>query len=1658
MSVLSLSEVQSAGEPTIGTKAAESILGEPSLLPEGFSRQQKMEKSSHAILDVDVTPMEICCAQQIPISEFDQFNGSHFGNGRSPGLASVPCPTSCEKALGIHVIGDLLPKIVPPPSLQGNGELRNEQEGNASILKADLPKLERGNFLSNGFSNTENSFPKEKLCIDGIRHLQNKELRFLFDSKNGKRGRCGVEGKLQSENSLFDSGKDEIILEDGKGNEINKSKGIATAFSNDSCILSDTSNSYSEDNGLQIACGEDFEKGTLTADDRNGNILKMEENVHESGHKNLGKVYLDEHQTLPLWIKWRGKWQTGFRCPTVDCPLSTLRAKPTHERKKYVSIFFPRTKTYSWVDMLLVCPIEEFPEPLAYGTHCSWRKLVKDLSTPRRYIMQKLAIAMLNISDQLHTEAVIEDARRTIAWKEFAMEASHCRAYPSLGKMLLKLQKMILPRYISKDWLENSFNCWMQRCRNASSAESIEILTEEMVESVLWSKVDELWNGPVQPELGPEWKTWKQEAMKWFFVSHVRASAQNVELNTSDISVEEPQTCRKRVKLEIRRPETSASKIEVLDCKSQSHIKSLDNNCRQDISEDLSELPLNCEPHKMVALPRVAAATGSGNMLVRGNEAAFEGKSVGHQSTVGTSTDGASCKELIIHSPHHLDSSNRYRQCLAFIEAKGRQCGRWANDGDVYCCVHLTYHSVRKHPKIDQMLPSETPMCQGTTTHGNKCKHRARYNSTFCKKHWFQGNQSSMTAGALLLSSDDTSERKQQEVQVPGNLSSLNSTSGHEFSLMREPISSTEENLIPIIIEETLDERNCLMRQSELCNALPTGKGICSEIQNCIGHYSHRNGGQCQEFPRKHTLYCEKHLPRFLKRARNGKSRLISKDIFINLLKSCSSRKQKLCLHQACELLYGFLKSGLSCQKFISRGDNVAWILAEASKDVNVGEYLLKLVTCEREKIMGLWGLKYDLDKHAFSKEINSLSTMNQDSHMTLKCRMCSAEFSDDHMLARHWTEVHKKEARRLFKGYACATCMNLFNNRKVLETHVIEKHGVQFLEHSIVVRCVRCSSQFVSPEKLWQHVFSFHLSELRLPDFNSSNCILSKEKATQTMLGTTIKLCQNKSVLKKEDDSRKYICRFCGLQFDRLPDLGRHHQIAHTISYSASHFPAKRRNFFLKRTNSNHSRFWKKFGSSFRFKNQSNRVILENFQSSSSVSQMKPTLYKQPSEVVDFGGLSESNCCNVAETLFSMIQRAKQRPSNLEILSFARSACCRTSLDAALVEFGVLPENIYLKAAKLCSELNIQVAWHQEGFICPRGCKPVTKPYFLAPLKSLPSLVVEPPQLESGNDVKWEMDESHYVLSAENFDWKQRRDSIVLCKDVSFGKEAIPVACVVDEDLKHLLTTDVSEDSRTQKPWLSMPWLGYTYATERLIDPCLGLDAKSSQLGCACQQLKCYPENCDHVYLFDNDYDNAVDIHGNLMQGRFPYDEQGRILLEEGYLVYECNSMCSCDMTCTNRVLQKGIQVKLEIFRTEKKGWAVRAGEVISRGTFVCEYIGVLNTSVPHKSIECSYIYDIDAHINSASGLSEGTVPCVIDASKYGNVSRFINHSCSPNLVNYLVLVESMDCQLAHVGLFANRDIALGEELAYDYRYKLLPGEGLRCHCEAPCCRGRVC
>ncbi|MCL7050917.1 hypothetical protein MKW94_000167 [Papaver nudicaule] len=1341
--------------------------------------------------------------------------------------------------------------------------------------------------------------------------------------------------------------------------------------------------------------------------------------------------WLDQEETVALWVKWRGKWQAGIRCARADCPLSTLKARPTHDRKQYFVVFFPQTRNYSWADTLLVRPIQEFPEPIAHKSHSRGVAKVKDLSLPRRFIIQKLAISMVNVSDQLHNEAVIESAREVAAWKAFALEASGCKIYSDLGRMLLKLQTMVLPQYVDPNWLQNSFNLWVERCHNAQSAESVETLKEELVNSVTWDKIEVLWNAPTQPELGPEWKTWKQEAMKWFSLSNPTASEKRKEQPQCDNSMSmDHQITNKRPKLEVRRAEVPTSQMEA----STSH----------DIVPQNNLIEIDSGFFNSGALGSALLSDRSSDMMVAETSAQSVGPAIipdGWDKIVVEVENPGLVKTAEVAEPlnymNPLDPGNKYRQCMAFIEAKGRQCVRWANEDSVYCCVHLTTRSVGKTANSEQAHPSDTPMCEGTTTHGTKCKHRSRFGSPFCKKHGLQENQLLTDMENQSNSPESTLKRKHTEM-------SAETVSGKEMVLWGEGQNSVPENSISLMEGETFDGRT-------------NSVGI-SGYPQCIGLYNEHNNAPCPERAKLHTLYCEKHLPSWLKRARNGKSRIISKEIFADLLRACSSQNQKLQFHQACELLYVFVKTILHRRNPVSKESQLQWILSEASKDIGVGEWLIRLVSREREKINAFWSFDVNKDNAVTSSGIEQSALVavvpqsDKNNQNSVKCKICAEEFSDAQVLGTHWMENHKKEAKWLFRGYVCAVCMSSFTNKKVLETHVREQHEKQSLEHCIRFQCLPCGTHFMSPQQLWSHVLTLHCNDFKLPSTTDQQHNISVTPQ-QLQLGKGGRLGGS------EVAGKRFSCKVCGLKFDLLPDLGRHHQAAHMVLEVTNNTSSKRGNHpsKLKSSRPNHTGFTKDLGAdSFR--------IRKPFQASSSGSTGGVRVQTQVAEEVGLGRLAEFQCSSVAKNLFSEIQKTKPRPSNLDILSIARTTCCKQSLVAALEEkFGVLPERLYLKAAKLCSELNIQVEWHQEGYICPKGCVMNSKPCNSSPLSPLSSDFKEIQSVKMDdpiNEDEWDMDESHCVLESRHI--KLKPMSILLLEDVSFGQETMPVSCVVDDNLLACLNA-ASEVSNGKTTGSSSPWEGFTYVKERLLDPSLGIDSQSSQLGCSCPHSTCSADACDHVYLFDNDYETAEDINGQPMHDRFPYDEDGRIILKEIYPVYECNSMCGCDKSCRNRVLQNGVKVKLEVFKTEKKGWALRAGEAIPRGTFVCEYIGeVLNDQDARKRYHkesCSYLYHISSHIDSMSELVEGgTVSHVIDATRYGNVSRFINHSCSPNLITYQVLVDNMDSQLAHIGLYASRDIDKNEELAYDYRRELLAEEKAHpCYCGATNCRGRI-
>ncbi|BAS74564.1 Os01g0772150 [Oryza sativa Japonica Group] len=175
-----------------------------------------------------------------------------------------------------------------------------------------------------------------------------------------------------------------------------------------------------------------------------------------------------------------------------------------------------------------------------------------------------------------------------------------------------------------------------------------------------------------------------------------------------------------------------------------------------------------------------------------------------------------------------------------------------------------------------------------------------------------------------------------------------------------------------------------------------------------------------------------------------------------------------------------------------------------------------------------------------------------------------------------------------------------------------------------------------------------------------------------------------------------------------------------------------------------------------------------------------------------------------------------------------------------------------------------------------------------------------------------------------------------------------------------------------------------------------------------------------------------------------------------------ECGDGCACGPSCGNRRTQLGVTVRLRVVRHREKGWGLHAAEVLRRGQFVCEYAGELLTT--EEARRRQGLYDELASVGKLSPalivirehLPSGKA-CLrvnIDATKVGNVARFINHSCDGGNL-HPVLVRSSGSLLPRLCFFAARDIIEGEELTFSYGDARLRPNGLPCFCGSLCCSG---
>ena len=96
--------------------------------------------------------------------------------------------------------------------------------------------------------------------------------------------------------------------------------------------------------------------------------------------------------------------------------------------------------------------------------------------------------------------------------------------------------------------------------------------------------------------------------------------------------------------------------------------------------------------------------------------------------------------------------------------------------------------------------------------------------------------------------------------------------------------------------------------------------------------------------------------------------------------------------------------------------------------------------------------------------------------------------------------------------------------------------------------------------------------------------------------------------------------------------------------------------------------------------------------------------------------------------------------------------------------------------------------------------------------------------------------------------------------------------------------------------------------------------------------------------------------------------------------------------------------------------GAGVFAKEPISAHTYICPYLGTVRKRCSTDT-ENDYIFDYP-------------LDCVIDAKEKGGISRYLNHSPTPNLTAHWMVIED----LYHIFFYSNQPIQSGQQLTFDY------------------------
>ncbi|KAI9738938.1 MAG: hypothetical protein M1818_005252 [Claussenomyces sp. TS43310] len=228
--------------------------------------------------------------------------------------------------------------------------------------------------------------------------------------------------------------------------------------------------------------------------------------------------------------------------------------------------------------------------------------------------------------------------------------------------------------------------------------------------------------------------------------------------------------------------------------------------------------------------------------------------------------------------------------------------------------------------------------------------------------------------------------------------------------------------------------------------------------------------------------------------------------------------------------------------------------------------------------------------------------------------------------------------------------------------------------------------------------------------------------------------------------------------------------------------------------------------------------------------------------------------------------------------------------------------------------------------------------------------------------------------------------------------------------------------------------------------------DQDCERIGCHCLQDMDIPEQSPgprtKIHAYRSRGSNRDCLRQHLLDSREP--------------IYECHDKCQCSSECRNRVVERGRRVPLEIFRTfDGRGWGklkrlvtypnegadnkgVRSTVDIVKGQYVDKYVGeIITAEEAQRRREESdvaerkdvYLFALDkfSDPNSMDPRLSGP-PYEVDGEFKSGPTRYINHSCDPNLRSFARVGDHADKHIHDLALFAIDDIAAGEELTFDY------------------------